>query len=78
MARSYVLRLNNENIVSTRYIVGYEEMLGGLAGGVTLQPGETTSGTLVYEVPTGVSPQTVVYQPGDLHGGERTFDGSVR
>jgi Domain of unknown function (DUF4352) len=76
---AFMLKLSNGNFSAQPYIVGYKEALGGTNGTYTIQPGQTASGTIVYEVPKNVSPQTIVYRMANPNGtvDERTFDASV-
>jgi len=57
-----------------QYIVGYEEALDAnnrtLANMYTIQPEDTASGTVVYQVPKNVSPQTIVYRKAIMDGSE--------
>jgi len=87
MDSNFMLNLSNGNLSLPHYIVNYTEALGAnnrtLANMYTIQPGETASGTMVFAVPTNVSPKTITYRNAYMHGtvyGEdvRTFDASVR
>lgn len=73
---NFFLTLSNGNLTLPWYFVNYTE--GGTDGMLTLQPGQTASGTLVYQVPKGVSPETIVYRHAMLYYEDvRTFDASV-
>jgi hypothetical protein len=74
----FFLTLSNGNLSLPWYFVNYTEALGGTRGMLTLQPGQTASGTLVYQVPINVSPETIVYRHAMLYYEDiRTFDASV-
>jgi hypothetical protein len=76
---AFMLKLSNGNFSAQPYIVGYKEALGGTNATYTIQPGQTASGTIVYEVPKNVSPQTIVYRMANTDGAvdERTYNASV-
>jgi Domain of unknown function (DUF4352) len=75
---NFFLTLSDGNLTLPWYLVNYTEALGGTGGILTLQPGQTASGTLVYQVPNGVSPETIVYRQAMLYYEDvRTFDAST-
>jgi len=75
---NFFLTLSNGNLTLPWYFVNYTEALGGTDGILTLQPGQTASGTLVYQVPKDVSPETIVYRHAMLYYEDaRTFDAST-
>ncbi|MGZ4929263.1 MAG: DUF4352 domain-containing protein, partial [Halobacteriota archaeon] len=83
MDSSFMLNLSNGNYSLTNYIVNYTEALGAnnrsLTNMYTIQPGQTASGKIVFQVPTNVSPTTITYRRAFMNGtffGEdiRTFD----
>jgi hypothetical protein len=74
----FFLTLSNGNLSLPWYFVNYTEALGGTSGMLTLQTGQTASGTLVYQVPVGASPETIVYRHAMLYYEDiRAFDASV-
>jgi len=88
MDTSFMMNLSNGNYSLTNYIVNYTEALGAnnrsLDNAYTIQPGQTASGKIVFQVPTNVvptnvSPTTITYRRAFMNGtvfGEdiRTFD----
>ncbi|MGZ7115093.1 MAG: DUF4352 domain-containing protein [Halobacteriota archaeon] len=83
MDTSFMMNLSNGNHSVTNYIVNYTEALGAnnrsLTNMYTIQPGQTASGKIVFQVPTNVSPTTITYRRAFMNGtffGEdiRTFD----
>jgi hypothetical protein len=78
MSGEFFLRLNNGNLSLPWYFVNYTEALGGTEGMVTPQPGQTASGTLAYQVPPGLSPETITYRHAMLYYEDvRSFDASA-